>query len=324
MVKRQLTSALIKEWAVTRDLDLVGVASAGELNAHPPDPEWPQTPARIWPGCRSLVALARRIPQGMFLAQDLTAKLATPHLVMNSLDNIALELSYFIEDSGYHAFPAPQQLTDLGMKRGTYGPLSLRHVAVEAGLGTLGLNMMLLTPSFGPRVYLSAVLTDAELEPDSRQEKRLCLGAACGRCLLACPPDAIGHWSLDKRRCSTHAQRFGASAFLTQLENLLSVKEDEARRQMVRSPQMVGLWQALRTGAGAYGGCPRCIEVCPVGEGYGVHLKERHNQIPEVTLEKERKQVDMRRQDKNGVAAPALVHSDRWVGKARNRAEKHI
>ena len=29
--------------------DLVGIASADVLNAHPPDPKYPQTPERIWP-----------------------------------------------------------------------------------------------------------------------------------------------------------------------------------------------------------------------------------------------------------------------------------
>ena len=92
MDKRQLTSALIKEWSLAHEVDLVGVASADEMNAHPPDPEWPQTPQRIWPGCRSLVALAKRIQQGMFLAHDLNAKLSTPHLIINTLDNIDLGL----------------------------------------------------------------------------------------------------------------------------------------------------------------------------------------------------------------------------------------
>ena len=45
--------------------------------------------------------------------------------------------------------------------------LSLPHAAVEAGLGTLGLNLQLLTPEFGPRVLLTAVLcsVDVALRP---------------------------------------------------------------------------------------------------------------------------------------------------------------
>lgn len=192
-------------------------------------------------------------------------------------------------------------------------------MAVEAGLGALGLNMMLLTPEFGPRVYLSAVMTDAELEPDGRLAGRLCLGAACGRCLTACPPDAVGHWSLDKKRCSTHAQRFGAAAFRSHLENIFTAEGEEARRQVIRSPQTVGVWQALRTGAGAYGGCQRCVEVCPVGDDHTGHLKARHRDIPEATPEKAERLAQMRRLDRAGKPAPALPHSERWVGVAKGR-----
>lgn len=105
MAQRGLTASRLKEWARGHGADLVGVTSAAETTAHPPDPEWPQTPHRLWSGCRSVIALAKRTPRGLFLAQDLTARLSTPHLVMNSLDHLALQLSYYIESSGFSAFP---------------------------------------------------------------------------------------------------------------------------------------------------------------------------------------------------------------------------
>ena len=50
--------------------------------------------------------------------------------------------------------------------------LSLPHAAVEAGLGTLGLNLQLLTPEFGPRVLLTAVLCSVDVTCDSKMESR--------------------------------------------------------------------------------------------------------------------------------------------------------
>ena len=44
--------------------------------------------------------------------------------------------------------------------------LSLNHAAVEAGMGTLGLNLQLLTPEYGPRVMLSAVMCTVDCEVD--------------------------------------------------------------------------------------------------------------------------------------------------------------
>ena len=48
--------------------------------------------------------------------------------------------------------------------------LSLNHAAVEAGLGTLGLNLQLLTPEYGPRVILTAVMCSVDVEADTPME----------------------------------------------------------------------------------------------------------------------------------------------------------
>ena len=310
-----ITSQQVKAQARELGADLVGVCRAEEVNAHPPDPSVPQTPARLWPECQSLVVLAKRIPWGMLRAQDLMAKLYTPHLVMHDLDHIALDISYFLEDQGYHAFPVPEQQTDVALKRGTYGSLSLRHLAVEAGLGTLGLNMMLLTPRFGPRVYLGAVMTDAPLEPDGLPRHPVCLGVACGRCLLVCPSNAVEHWGLNKRECSRNAQRFGVPSLFRYIDQMREAPP-EKRWEMARSIEVVNFWQALRSGTGAYAGCPRCIETCPVGEDYHRHLKERHAVLPEATEEKRARRQAMLHAEERGDKPPGLDVSRRWLGYA--------
>ncbi|MFQ5825816.1 MAG: hypothetical protein ACE5IA_00530 [Dehalococcoidia bacterium] len=311
---KQATSDYVKQVARELGADLVGIASAQEVDENPPDPAWPQTPSRVWPECRSVIVLGKRMPWGIYHAQNLPSRQYVPHLVMNHIDGVALALSYRLEEVGHYAFPASQQHTDLSLKRGTYGPLSLRHLAAEAGLGTLGLNMMLLTPQHGPRVYLSAVLTSAELKPDSRLQEPLCLGISCGRCLLACPPDAVELWALNKRRCATCAQQYGAQAYLNHMEALLQMKGEEAIRQQVRSLDSVGLWQALRSGAGAYGACLRCVESCPVGQDYAPHLKRQHATIAEATAEKREKLKRLRLAWRRGDTG-ALEHSRRWTGK---------
>ena len=310
---KRITADYVKKVALELDADLVGIAPAKALNANPPDPACPQTPERVWGQCRSVIVLGKRMPWGIYHARNLPTRQYVPHLVMDHLDRAALSLSYRLEGMGHYAFPAPQQHTDPSMKRGTYGPLSLRHLAAEAGLGTIGLNMMLLTPRHGPRVYLSAVLTSARLEPDGPLLEPLCLGISCGRCLLACPVDAGGLWALDKRRCSTCAQQYGAGAYINHMETLLRLKDDGAIGEQVRNPDTVGLWQALRSGTGAYGACLRCVESCPVGMDYG-HLKRRHASIDEVSPEKRRRLRDLRLAWRRGDTG-ALEHSRRWTGK---------
>jgi len=304
----------IKEQAIKLGADLAGICSAQTLNESPPDPKWPQIPERIWKNCQSVIVLAKKIPWGMFRAEGMLLKQTTPHMVMGRLENIALDLVYYLEEQGSNALPVSQQQTDLNLKKGTYGPLSLRHVAVEAGLGTLGLNLMLLTPEYGPRVYLTAVLTDAEIEPDRRQEKRLCIGPSCARCLLVCPGDAVEHWGLDKRRCSAYAQHHGVSALFAYLDKVMAAGTQEEKKDLFHSLELVELWQALRTGAGTVGACPRCLEVCPVGEDYTQHLKEQYAKV-DGGKEREEKLAAMRLAEREGKTVAGLEISQRWIGR---------
>lgn len=67
--------------------------------------------------------------------------------------------------------------------------LPLRLIGYAAGLGEIGQSGLLLTPEFGPRQRLTAVLTDAELEPDPLFSEKLC--DRCGECIRNCPARAL-------------------------------------------------------------------------------------------------------------------------------------
>ncbi|MFC1978896.1 reductive dehalogenase [Chloroflexota bacterium] len=65
-------------------------------------------------------------------------------------------------------------------------------LAMQAGLGQLGRNGLLITPQYGPRVRLSAVLTDLPLianEPIDFGVTEFC--TACKKCAQMCPSNSI-------------------------------------------------------------------------------------------------------------------------------------
>jgi reductive dehalogenase len=65
-------------------------------------------------------------------------------------------------------------------------------MAIDAGLGELGRNGILVTPKYGPRVRLAKVFTDLELTPDRPIEFgvwEFCM--ICGKCAQKCPSQAI-------------------------------------------------------------------------------------------------------------------------------------
>lgn len=312
-----LTAAFVKARAREIGADGVGIASAAVLNAHPPDPKHPQIPARIAPGIRSCVAFFKRIPAGAFRARDLACVHHVDQLVLREMDKIGYRLARVIEEHGHWAFQTAAQETVWEMKNASYGYLSTRHVAIEAGLGTIGLELNLLTPECGPRCYTTVVMTDAELEPDGKMTAQLCIGEPCSRCLYSCPGDAVLHWGLDKRLCAQYAQEYGFSTILKTLGHFLEAPDVDGEIAVLRQREFFGIWQGLLRVVGAFGDCPRCLAVCPVGDDYNRFLREQQREIPEKTDEKvarARAFLGMRKRDE--VPAGMADGRVRWIGEA--------
>ncbi|MBN2232338.1 MAG: hypothetical protein JW781_05900 [Deltaproteobacteria bacterium] len=70
------------------------------------------------------------------------------------------------------------------------GGAFLKDAAVLAGLGCIGRNNLLVTPSLGPRVRLRALLLETDLEPGGPLDFNPC--ATCEvDCRAACPAQAM-------------------------------------------------------------------------------------------------------------------------------------
>ena len=311
-------AAWVKRRAKELGADLVGIASAATLNAFPPDPRWPQTPERISRYCKSVIVVAQRIPSGAFRCKTNTPVQYLDMLVMRRMDKVAYRLAEELERAGHPTLVTAAQETDWSYKRASYGRLSTRHLGVEAGLGTLGLEVNILTPEFGPRVYLTGILTELELEPDARITEQVCIGESCSRCLHSCPADAVLHWGIDKRACASVAQEFGFSSMLGIFERLFA--RPGTAPEVFRSRDFFGFWQGLLRVVGSFGDCPRCLAVCPVGNDYHAHLAAIQKVIPEKTPEKvvlaKRYKDDRATHERgDGSTLPGLsAWNRRWIG----------
>jgi len=81
------------------------------------------------------------------------------------------------------------------------GGVFLKGAAILAGLGTIGKNNLLITPAFGPRVRLRAVLVGRELAQTGPGELHPC--EACDMpCRRECPQGAFESGAFDRKRCS--------------------------------------------------------------------------------------------------------------------------
>jgi epoxyqueuosine reductase QueG len=306
-------AAAVKRRALELGADLAGVASAATLNAFPPDPRWPQTPERISPYVKSVVVLVQRIPAGAFRTKSNVPVQYMDMLVLRKMDKVAYRLASELERLGHPTFVTAAQETDWDYKRASYGRLSTRHLGVEAGLGTLGLEVNILTPEFGPRIYLTGILTELELEPDQRITEQVCIGESCSRCLHSCPPNAVQHWGIDKRGCATEAQEFGFMTMLQFMERVIDAPSSR-KSEMLKTVDLFGFWQGLLRVVGSFGDCPRCLAVCPVGNDYHAHLAEFQKEIPEKTPEKIAIQRQFKEARKQGGVAGLSEWNVRWVG----------
>ena len=309
-----LDAPLVKAQAKEFGADLVGVVSADTLNEFPPDPKWPQTPDRISKHVKSVVVIVKRIPIGAFRAKTNIPVQYIDMLVLRSMDRAAYRLTEWLEGQGFPSFVTAAQETDWSYKNASYGRLSTRHLGIEAGLGTFGLEVNILTPEFGPRVYLTGILTEAEIEADERITEQVCIGESCSRCLYSCPSDAVRHFGIDKRECATEAQEFGFSTILKFWTHFIS-QRPEKRRELLKDREIFGFWQGLLRVVGSFGDCPRCLAVCPVGNDYHAHLSDVQKVIPEKTPEKVEKAKSFKEARKAGDPVDGLSDWNvRWVG----------
>jgi epoxyqueuosine reductase QueG len=172
----------------------------------------------------------------------------------------------FLEDKGYPTinFPstAPQDSGPVG--RLVFADFSHRHAAELAGLGQIGLNRLLITPLFGPRVWLMSVITTAELAADPMLSEEVCPGRACNICIEKCPEYALSSDGIDVNKCLQGYGRFGLLGIIRLIREAMKEKDPDKRDKVLFGPKLWTLWMVLQYQGGP-SMCNACISACPVG-----------------------------------------------------------
>jgi epoxyqueuosine reductase QueG len=205
----------LRETAVQVGADLFGVASVEDLNDAPSG----HRPTDILRGAKSVIVLGMKMldAQTDVLPIEGDSSEVAPRqdmfkghntFISQQLDRVGYDLSRFLEKKGFKAF---HQMASTGGTDQRYlvGLLSLKHLAVKAGVGVFGRHSLLITPQYGPRVRLTAIITDAKLQPDKPFVRDFCKECE-SPCISLCPARAlkkpIGNspYEINKFACSQY------------------------------------------------------------------------------------------------------------------------
>ncbi len=121
----------------------------------------------------------------------------TNSMLRNMNECLAKELS----GMGFEAAVSPEAYTFDQEK--LISNWSHRHFAWAAGLGTFGLNNMLITKK-GCCGRYSTIVTNLDVEPDRPLEEDLCIykkNGRCGACIRRCPSGALSRNGFQRKKC---------------------------------------------------------------------------------------------------------------------------
>ncbi len=232
----------IKKLTSTLGVPLVGFAPAERWETPPFEPWVPEEffPASIVPETKTVIVIG--------IPVSLPAVETSPSIwyheeyrtVNTLLDIGAHRIASWLNAKGHASAALP---------RDGYGHISIlkerplaffshRHAAFLAGLGTFGVNNVILTREFGPRVRFTSIFTTAKIPPDPVITEPFCID--CMQCVNACPVNAL--------------PRSGYPAGLTDKRACAERSEELARRYIAP--------------------CGFCIKVCPIGQDRTLYGRE--------------------------------------------------
>src|SRR5262245_13035597 len=122
--------------------------------------------------------------------------------------------------------------------------VSHKPVAVEAGLGHMGIHRNLIHPRFGNFVLLGTILMGCDVSGyDSPLDYNPCL--ECKLCVAACPVGAIGpEGSFNFSSCFTHNYREFLGGFSDWIEQIADSRDAMDYRRRISNPETSSMWQS--------------------------------------------------------------------------------
>lgn len=205
-------------------------------------------PVDLFPACRTMILFGKVMGDDLFFGSvpETAPRIAA---FKQELARVSDELVSVLRESGSAATAVSSVIVKDGKLKGS---LSLKHCALDAGLGEIGDNGLLLSPRFGIRLGLGAVLTDREIPAVTTRGDPVQLCTHCGLCLRACPVNALDNGGMDSFRCLNISGSLPAPV-VSLFVRLMGTKPLEPLLTTV----------ANRVAARSAARCSACLMACP-------------------------------------------------------------
>ena len=180
---KEINSEIVKEYGLSAGASVVGIAASKDFTLAPEGFK----PSDNLEGCLSVIVLGASFPKEM-LSKTSDEYTASRNEIISKMTDMAKAVAKRINKDGHKA----KAISATGGKfidGKHFGYISLKHAAELAGLGVISRNYLLTNSQYGNLLWLSAVLTEAELIPDKKAPHNICDN--CNKCVKTCPSRAL-------------------------------------------------------------------------------------------------------------------------------------
>jgi Fe-S-cluster-containing hydrogenase component 2 len=220
---------------------------------------------RVFPHARTLVSFVCRMNHEPIRSPTRSVSNLEFHGTYDHSNEVARKIVAALQDRGIRALnPSAGFPMEMDRFPGKIWVVGHKPVAVEAGLGRMGIHRNIIHPKFGNFIVLGTVIIDTEASAYNQPiEYNPCL--ECKLCVAACPVGAISpQGDFQFSSCMTHNYREFMSGFADWIEKIVESDDALSYREKTALSETASMWQSLSFGPNykaAY-----CLAVCPAGE----------------------------------------------------------
>lgn len=220
---------------------------------------------RMFPETRTLICFVCRMNPDSVRSPARNVANHEFHETGDEVNDVTRRIVAELSERGVRAVNPPMAFP-MEMERfpGKIWSISLKPLAVAAGLGQMGLHRNVIHPKFGSFILLGTVLINIDVAEEGRAiEYNPCV--SCKLCVAACPVGAISsQGEFNFSSCYSHNYREFMTGFTDWVEAIAGSPTPVSYRDKVSDHESVSMWQSLSFGPSykaAY-----CLSVCPAGE----------------------------------------------------------